>query len=74
MVSSMWIDAKDVQQILGCGQTSSYVIIKDLKNEMKSKGFYVSPNAKIPIQYFCDRFGIDVEVVRQELTKEKQPA
>lgn len=67
----LWLCSSDVALILGCCKATAYEIIRQLKEEMKVQGYFVNPNAKIPLKYFCERYGIDNEVAVEILTKEK---
>lgn len=67
----LWLRSGDIAAILGCCKATAYQIIKEMKQEMKEKGYFVNPNAKVPIKYFCDRYGIDSNDTIDFLTKGK---
>ena len=60
----MWIDAHGIMNILMVSQATAYTIIRDLKKEQEEQGFYVNPNAKVPVKFFCERYGLDENEVR----------
>ena len=55
--------------LLEVGQTFAYKVIRQLQDELKEKGYLVNPNAKVPIKYFCERYGFDVEEAKSILEK-----
>lgn len=63
----MWIDAMGVSHVLETSRTYAYKVIRDLKAELAEKGYYNNPNQKVPISYFCERFGLDEGDVKQLL-------
>ena len=63
----MWLDYYVVMELLETGQSSAYKIIRKLQKELEQKGYLVNPHAKIPVRYFCERFGLDEAEVRQQL-------
>lgn len=67
----LWLCSSDVAFILGCCKATAYEIIRQLKEEMKVQGYFVNPNAKIPLKYFCERYGLDCEATAELLTKGK---
>lgn len=61
----MWMTADDVASVLEVCRSEAYKIIKLLKDEMTGSGFFVNPNGKIPVKYFCDRFNLDYNEVKE---------
>lgn len=61
----MWINAFQVKEVLNIGLTYAYKVIKDLKEELKEKGYFVNPTCQVPIAYFCERFKLDVDEVKE---------
>lgn len=70
----MWINYKGVMLLLEVGRSTSYKIIDELQDELKNKGYIVNPNKKVPINYLCDRFGIDAEYARNIIENSKKTA
>lgn len=60
----MWIDAQGVRAVLQISLTYAYRVIHDLKDELEEKGYYNNPTKKVPVAYFCERFGLDEDEVR----------
>lgn len=48
------IGVKEVQEILGVGETKAYSIIKQLNTELDKKG-YITIRGKIPKEYLLER-------------------
>lgn len=48
------IGVKEVQKILGIGETKAYSIIKQLNTELDKKG-YITIRGKIPKEYLLER-------------------
>lgn len=51
MKNKTYYDAKEVAEIVGCKLNTAYKIIRELNNELKSKGFIVF-QGKINKRYF----------------------
>ncbi|WP_301965340.1 hypothetical protein [uncultured Ruminococcus sp.] len=49
---------------LSVSKTYAYKVIKNLKEEQKKEGYYVNPKCQVPIRYFCERMGLDVDEVK----------
>lgn len=45
----------DIMAFLGIGQSKAYSIIRELNNELKSKGF-ITIAGKIPKKYFDEKY------------------
>lgn len=67
----MWVDKDAIVKILEVCPSTAYKIISNLKKELAEKGFFVNPNAKVPIKYFCERFDLNETEVKEAL---KSPA
>lgn len=63
----MWIDAQGARAVLQISLTYAYRIIKDLKAELQEKGYYLNPTQKVPVAYFCERFGLNKDEVKKFL-------
>lgn len=63
----MWITAADVMVILEICRAQAYKVINALQDEMRGSGFYVNPNRKVPIKYFCERYRLDENEVKKLL-------
>lgn len=61
----MWINAEQITRVLMCGPSKAYQIIKELKAKQAEKGYYTNPNAKIPVRFFCECYGLDEDEVRK---------
>lgn len=67
----LWLDSNSIAIILVCSKATAYKIIKEIKEEMEENGYFVNPNAKVPVKYFCERYGLDCDETIKLLTKEK---
>ncbi len=47
--------AKDIQELLCCGQTYAYGVIKSLNKELEDKGF-LTVRGKVSKKYFHEKF------------------
>lgn len=59
-MSNQYLEAKDIQELMGVKKTKAYGIIKDLNNELKEKGIYTI-EGKVLKQYFSERTGCVVD-------------
>ncbi|MCD7949175.1 MAG: hypothetical protein LUG12_02790 [Erysipelotrichaceae bacterium] len=58
---SVYIDAKEVSQLLGVSSSKAYQIIKQLNNDLKKDG-YLTIAGKVSRAYFCKKwYGADDE-------------
>lgn len=58
---SVYIDAKEVSQLLGVSSSKAYQIIKRLNNDLKKDG-YLTIAGKVSRAYFCKKwYGADDE-------------
>lgn len=48
-------NTKDIQEILNCGQTKAYDLIRELNQERKQKGLIVVAG-RIPAEFFNKRY------------------
>ena len=55
-----YITAKQVQAICGVSETKSYLIIKELNDELKEKGF-ITIRGKVLKSYFNKRIGVGIQ-------------
>lgn len=55
-----YINAKQVQSICGVSETKSYLIIKELNDELKEQGF-ITIRGKVLRSYFNKRIGVGVQ-------------
>lgn len=61
-----------VMKVLMVSRTTAYNIVYELKMEQKEQGFFVNPNAKVPVKFFCERFGLDEDEVRAIINNSKK--
>lgn len=57
----MWVNYKAVMALLEVSQAVAYRVIRELQAELKQQGYLVNPNKKIPIKFFCDRYGVNID-------------
>lgn len=55
-----YINAKQVQSICGVSETKSYLIIKELNDELKEQGF-ITIRGKVLRSYFNKRIGVGIQ-------------
>ena len=55
-----YITAKQVQAICGVSETKSYLIIKELNDELKEQGF-ITIRGKVLKSYFNKRIGVGIQ-------------
>lgn len=55
-----FIDAGEVQELLGVNENKAYGIIRDINKELEAKGFYTM-RGKVNRDYFYERFGLSRE-------------
>lgn len=67
----MWLGYKEVMALLECGQNSAYNTITTLQKELMEKGFLINPNKKVPVAYFCERYGLNEEYVLSKIDKKE---
>lgn len=60
----MWINAEGVMIALNVSKTYAYKVIKNLKEQQEKDGYYVNPKCQIPIRYFCEKMGLDIDEVK----------
>nr|DAP99663.1 MAG TPA: hypothetical protein [Caudoviricetes sp.] len=68
-VRFMWIDARGVEKVLEISLTYAYKVIHTLQDEQEKQGYYVNPNCKVPIVFFCERFGLNVSDVKARIAE-----
>ena len=59
-VQDYYINAKQVQAICGVSETKSYLIIKELNDELKEQGF-ITIRGKVLRSYFNKRIGVGAQ-------------
>ena len=57
VVEVPYYTAEDVQKLLGIGSSKAYYIIKQLNDELKSKGF-ITVAGKVSKKYFRERVAL----------------
>lgn len=57
IVEVPYYTAEDVQKLLGIGRSKAYYIIKQLNDELKSKGF-ITVAGKVSKKYFRERVAL----------------
>lgn len=60
-----YYEVYDVMDALGVGKAKAYNIMKDLNNELKSKGYYIVPG-KINKKYFTEKCLYNTEIEEEE--------
>lgn len=58
---------EEITMILRCSDTYAYRTIRNLTIELEEKGFCTPCQGKIQAKFFCDRFGLDMEVCERLL-------
>ena len=58
----------EIQKVMGCEKSKASRISSTLNRELQEKG-YMTMCGKVPIKYFAERFGFDVEDLREILGK-----
>lgn len=58
-MDKQFIGVKEVMQITGTSESKSYGIIKELNNELKSRGFIVVPG-KVSRRFFFEKCYCDM--------------
>lgn len=53
-MAKAYMTAKEVQEVIGCGEGLAYKIIRDLNAELKAKGYLVI-TGKVPRAYFEEK-------------------
>lgn len=48
----------EVAEIMDCSESKGYKIIKDLNEELESRGYIIRPG-RVPRKYFYERTGLD---------------
>lgn len=61
-MDKQFIGVKEVMQITGTSESKSYGIIKELNNELKSRGFIVVPG-KVSRRFFFEKCYCDATEV-----------
>ena len=51
----MYVQVNDVMKALGVSQAKAYLIIRELNDELKAKG-YITICGKVSKQYFAEKF------------------
>jgi sugar-specific transcriptional regulator TrmB len=59
---------KDVQKILGISSSKAYQVMRQLNNELKTKGYIVIAG-KVPKKYFGEKYYCDTEDLRMVVGK-----
>ena len=55
MNEKLYYTAAEIAQMVGVGKTTSYSIVRQMNEELKSKGFLVV-RGKVPKEYFDSRY------------------
>ncbi|MBK5242431.1 transcriptional regulator [Clostridium sp.] len=61
-----YLTVTDVKTILGISASKAYVIIRQLNNELKSKGYIVIAG-KVPKRFFKEKYYCEVDELKEEL-------
>lgn len=62
-----YLTVTDVKHILGISASKAYVIIRQLNDQLKSKGYIVIAG-RIPKKYFMERYYCEVDEIKEQLT------
>ncbi|MDS0526083.1 helix-turn-helix domain-containing protein [Clostridium sp. SHJSY1] len=62
-----YLTVTDVRKILGISTSKAYSIIRQLNNDLKSKG-YIVISGRVPKKYFMEKYYCEVDELKQELT------
>ena len=54
MKEKLFLKVEDVCEILGCGRSKAYSVIRQLNSEMKQKG-YITVTGRVNAKYFHER-------------------
>lgn len=57
--------AAEVAEIMGLSKRSGYEIIRQLNDELKSKGFLIRAG-RIPRKYFFERTGLEADIRKED--------
>lgn len=57
-MSTLMMTPAEVAEIMDCSISTSYVIIRELNNELSSKGF-ITRRGRISRKYFFERTGLE---------------
>lgn len=57
----LYYTVEEVKVLLGVEQDKAYRVIRELRIELKNKGYAMYPAGKIPKKYFLERYFIDEE-------------
>ncbi|MFU0824783.1 transcriptional regulator [Clostridium sp.] len=61
-----YLTVTDVRRILGISASKAYVIIRQLNNELKEKG-YIVVAGKVPKKFFMEKYYCDADELKEEL-------
>ena len=64
-MSKYMMTAAEVAEIMELSERSGYEIIRQLKEELKSKGFLIRAG-RIPRKYFFERTGLEADFGKEE--------
>lgn len=62
-----YLTVTEVKHILGVSASKAYVIIRQLNNQLKSKGYIVIAG-RVPKKYFMERYYCEVDDIKEYLT------
>lgn len=61
-----YLTVTDVKHILGISASKAYVIIRQLNDQLKSKGYIVIAG-RIPKKYFFEKYYCEVDELKEQL-------
>jgi sugar-specific transcriptional regulator TrmB len=61
-----YLTVTDIKEILGISASKAYVIIRQLNNELKSKGYIVIAG-KLPKKYFFEKYYCEADEIKEQL-------
>lgn len=61
-----YLTVEEVKKILGISASKAYVIIRQLNNELKAKGYIVIAG-RVPKKYFMEKYYCEIDELKEEL-------
>ena len=61
-----YLTVTEVKRILGISASKAYVIIRQLNNELKSKGYIVIAG-RVPKRFFKEKYYCEVDELKEQL-------
>lgn len=64
ITGTQYVGTKDICLLGSCGRAKAQTIIKEIKTNLDTKGFY-TPARLVPTEYVVNYFNIDVDYLKQ---------